>query len=256
VRRAILDKLRGWVLAALMMAAGAVPAHAEKPDLSSIHTLGVISVIGHSIALKNVGLMIFGNSLDTLDSSGWGIDGAVQDEIATALSDRFTLKPVTADPVAFSTQATSWWNSSEVPVEDLVAALPDREGIDTYMVVYPFPLQDPVYGTNQFIRGLGVYRHGGFGEAVSLYALYRCVIVDAKTNKIVWQTFGMLGKFGFFDHPYPIAKIDPSAWAEKADALTDTQRDAIKTGMTDLVRKSLRWALAYGGLIPEPPSGN
>jgi hypothetical protein len=254
---ALLHGLRGWMLAAAMAFVCVTPVRAQAPDLSSIHTIGVISAIGHSIALKNVGLMVFGNSMDTIDSSGWGIDAAIQDEIATALAGRFTLKPVAADPVAFSTQATSWWSTSEVPVEDLVAALPGREGIDAYLVIYPFPLQDPVYGTNQFIRGLGVYRHGGLGESVSLYAFYRCELIDAKTNKQIVASAGMLGKFSLFDHPLPIAPADAAIWAKKADALTDVQRNAIRTAMTALVRRSLRWALANAGLAADPaPDGN
>jgi hypothetical protein len=252
VRAVLANTARLVTLGLAFFAIGLAPAGARPLDLSGIHTIGVISAVGHRATLQKVGFMAFGNLLEEIDSSDWGIDDKIAAMVTDALQGRIAVRRIAADPVAFSTQETSWYNESQVPVEDLVSKLTDREGIDAYLVCYPFPVQDPINPTNQWFRGLGLYRRGWLGPTFDLFAFYRCALIDARTNKELSGGKGMLGDSNFFQHPWPYADVDPAIWADHAPDLTATQRDAIKAGVMDLVEKSLPWALSDAGLVPAP----
>ncbi len=251
----LLRALRTLVLTAVL-ALGGTAAQATDVDLSAIHSIGVIPAIGQGVALKNVGFMAFSNSLDVIDASGWGIDDQVYSQIAAALAGRYTVRRIAADATAFSTPETGWFATSEVPVEDLVSRLTDRDGIDAYLVCYPFAIEDRINPTNQYLRGLGVYRHSGLVEHVAFYAFYRCALIDAKTNKWIVGGAGLFGEQSLFDSPWAIVTADPSVWAAKASDLTDLHRETIRKNMLDIVGKSLPWALSEMGLAPKPPNGD
>ncbi len=233
------------------------PAHCDDSAnaLANIHTVAIVSAIGHTVALQNVGLMVFTNSTDKFDADSWGLDDLVIKDATADLGDRFAVKTVDYDHEAFATQDTSWWNASSVPVEKLVANLPSRDGIDAFIVIYPVAVQDPILQTNQYMRGLGLYRHVfGFDHMHAAYAFYAVAVVDAHTNKIIADGSGRLGNPALFSPKFPVAFCPETIWSETAAAMSDDQKASLKAAYADLMKASLPWALHSAGLVLQTPA--
>ena len=253
MRFALAKYARVLVLGVAVLFVGAAAATAKPIDLSGIRTIGVISDIGQHVALSSMGLTAFSNSYDMIDSSNWGIDEKATGAIADLLRDHFAIRRIIADPVAFSTLPKPGFlerpDQVQVPVEELVSRLTDRDGIDAYLVCYPMRAEDPLNGV---LSGVGVFRRGGLGERFTLHAFFDCDLIDARTNKTLARGESMLGPETLFSRPLPEQPADKSIWAEHSGDLSAEQRDALRTAVTDLVARSLPWALAEIGLVPQP----
>jgi hypothetical protein len=242
------------ILCAGFLAAAPASAADRADALAKFHTFGIISAIGEKIALKNVALMVFGNTDDVLGDDALKIDGDVTTLAARALPSSAVVKTVTANHDAFSTQATGWYKASEVDIESLIAKLNDRESVDAYIVIYPAAIEDLVFQTNQYLRGLGVYRRSGLGSgSVVAYAMYRVAVVDAHTGKTVATEWATNGKTGFFDLKLPYAEVPDSLWSETAAGLGEQQKTDVRAALMALVEPSLAGALTRLGFVPATP---
>lgn len=77
-------------------------AHAADDEYANIHSVGIISALGHTATLTNVGFLVFDNTEDKFNIDDWGIDDLVIKQISTSLADRFTVKTIDYDKEAFS----------------------------------------------------------------------------------------------------------------------------------------------------------
>jgi hypothetical protein len=237
---------KGLLLTALLAFSCTLPARAAggTDEYADIHTVAVISAIGNSIKLSNVGVMVFSNSEESIAAADWGIDDLVVANISKALSGRFAIKTAIYDPVAFSTQETGWGNN-KVPVEKLVAALPDRDGVDAFVVVFPVYLEDPISMSSVRVRGLGLYRHSyGFRDVIVAYAFYDIAVVDAHTDKIIAEKYAGTGASPSFRDNLPWEGCSDSIWPETAATMTNNQKQALQTEIKYLVRRSLPWTIS------------
>lgn len=242
------------VFIALSELSSASASDADK--IANIHTIGIVSAIGHEAALQNVGIMVFTNGLEKVPIDDWGLDDAVIADATSLLSGRVTVRPVQYDRVTFATEKRGFIGAAHIPVEDLVAGLTDREGIDAFLVIHIAELDDPVANTNQTVGGLGLYRHPlGFKHTIAAYALYAIELVDARTNKTIKGVVPRTGDSGFMDPKFPIARgCSETLWPENAAAMTDAQRQALKQTVSGLVSISLPWGLYELGLLGAMPS--
>jgi hypothetical protein len=249
--------IRALLLLFALVATGSIQSAAanDAEKIAAIHTIGVISAIGHEAALQNVALMVFGNSDERIAIDDWGLDDAVTANVATLLSGRVEIKPVQYDRVAFATEKRPFLGPPYIPVEDLVAGLTDRDGIDAYLVIVQTELDDPVMGTNQQMGGIGLYRHlFGFKHLIVDYAFYDVELIDARTNKLIKSVVARIGDSGFFNPKFPFVGCAPTIWPETAAAITDAQKQAMKQTATSLVNVSLPWALYELGLLAAKPA--
>lgn len=227
--------------AAVLFLQSAVAVPADK--YANIHTVGVISRIGDVLTLKRVGLTIFSNSEEKLPIADWGIDKMVRDSVATEVASRFTVKDANADMAPYN----------ETP-EELIGDLSSRHDVDAYIVIVKSRAQDIARGSNQYLEGLGLYRRDLFiGSPLDLmYAYYQVEVVDSKTRKIIDYGTAQLTDGSFLSHFPAESHNDPANWSETPEAMSDAQKEAVRTQMQDLIQKSLVHALRSAKLIPVP----
>ena len=157
---------------------------------ADIHTVGVISVIGQQATLKNVGVMVFGNTEDIFNIDDWGIDDLVIKKISASLASRFAVKAVSYDKSTFAHPKHDFRALQDNSMEKLVKELPNTEGVDAWIVVSPASVQDPIIGTNQYLSGLGFISHRSILHAiVGAYAFYEIDVIDAHTGKTMIRTW-------------------------------------------------------------------
>jgi hypothetical protein len=248
MRRAI-----AWIFPAVLAAASAGSAAKTGTDpYAGIHSIGVISAIGHSVALKNVGMTVFSNSEEPIPADDWQLDETALAIISSELSARFTITPIVADKTAFSTPDTSWFFGSSVPLERLVSQLPPRSDIDAYLVLYPTSFRDPAFQTNQDLRGLGLYRHlYGFEHALVAYAFYDVSVVDAHTGKIIKGQVGHVARSGIFASGLPFVPCQESVWSDTAAQMREDQKQTLRLSLISLIKWSLPQTLVYLDLSQE-----
>lgn len=229
------------VCAALLLAA---PARAGD-DYHDIHTIGVVSVIGSELTVKGIGVTVFGNDAHAEYVGRWNLDATVTQWIAAALSPRFKVKPLAVAP------------ERRLDCDDVLLCVTDavrQEDVDAFLVVYPFPVDDPL-GTNQRLRGLGLYRKAGlFGDAIcGMYAMYRVAVIDAKSGSEIDGATARLPTGDFLGRAWPWVKMEDEYWPERGfDALDNARKQTVEERLTRLVEVSLPMALHGVGLMREP----
>src|SRR5665213_722006 len=217
---------------------------ASADEYANIHSFGIISAIGQSISLVKIGSTVFGNDKSTLSTPDWGIDELVVHKVAELLAPRFTVQPVVVDTAPLESDNSGLLRDGP-DVKSFILGLPQGNGVDAYIVIRKSLVQDIWNGTNQYLWGLGIYRHhlifGGNRDAV--YAFYQVQIVDAKTGNIIDYGIPRTTDGSFLSAPQPWDSSDPANWAETPDAMTDQQKQAIKAKLLALVDISLPRAL-------------
>ncbi|MBI3676097.1 MAG: hypothetical protein HY243_05720 [Proteobacteria bacterium] len=207
----------------------------DENKLANIHTIGVISSIGHTAYLTQVATLVFGNTEDKLTVDDWGLDNQVVDSVSKLLSSKFTVVPVTADKDAFSSRNRGILRTDPP---------------DAYLVVYPATVQDPLFSTTQNITGLSLYYRTFLGlDRYYALAMYEVALVDARTHKIMDTHAGRTDKFSLISYHYPTAECDSSTWSETAAGLTDAQKSALQQTFSSLIQGSLPYTLSAFGLI-------
>src|SRR5262245_53461876 len=102
------------VAAALLLVAGllaaggcagsfnGMPAPETAKVVEKARTVGVISAVGSTFALQKVGITVFGNELNEVPITVWGLDDAVASRLSALLTKRFTVKRIAVPPGAFA----------------------------------------------------------------------------------------------------------------------------------------------------------
>jgi hypothetical protein len=228
---------------------------ASTDEYANIHSVGVISAIGDDISLLKIGSTVFGNGKSTLRTSDWNLDQAVVQQVTEAISARFAVKPITADATPLETNDTRFLHDGTPDVKSFILGLPQSNDVDAYVVVRKTLVQDIYGGTNQYLWGLGIYRHSLIfgGSRDGIYAFYAVQVIDAKTGKIIDYGTPRMSDGSILTTSLPWDSSDPADWAETPDAMTDQQKQAIKAHLLSLVEISLPRALKSAGLIELPP---
>lgn len=224
--------------------------------LAQIKTIGVISVIGDLLTLKEVGTTAFSNSESKLPIADWDIDGLVERDTANALANRVAVQLTTvANRNAFANAEGRLFHSIDDELGDLVKALP-QPGPDAYLVIVPNDVADPIGGTNQHLINIGLYHRDFLGKSSSTeYAFFLAWLIDAKTGTMLARAGSCLPAN---DNPCAQIAAIPAAdqnWADTADQLTDVQKQRLKVDFTNLVHGGMQGMLFELGLsIPNQPT--
>jgi hypothetical protein len=216
---------------------------ADTDEYENIHTVAVISRVGDTFHFQQLGMTIFSNSDTTIQVPDWELTDKIASMATAALSSRFTVIPSGLSDI-----------SGTADLRPLIRALPPEKIADAYIVIAESKRQVPM--RNFYISGLGIFRQEMlFGRHFDmLHADYLVGVLDGKTFKqIDYGTSQM--KDGGFLGPIPAeVPSDESNWADDPNTLTDLQKQAIKSQLTELIEESLPHALASANLIPKTNS--
>ncbi|MCC6467928.1 MAG: hypothetical protein IT563_06370 [Alphaproteobacteria bacterium] len=183
--RPVVVPIIGSLLTAMFLRqdARAQTVPAEAPTRKSA---AVISVLGDRVIGVTVGLTVFQNDHETIDTD-WGVDSNMVERLSAALGERYDMKSVAYDRSTLLDVASK--REVFAPTGPLVDAL--RKSIapgtvDRLFVVRTSQIKDPFSGANVYFSGYGVYAQDTliFGRQNG-FAFLNCfmVAIDGRTMK-------------------------------------------------------------------------
>ena len=183
------------VVVALLLVGGCAggfgaPSVEASKTISQARTVGVISAVGHKLSLQKIGITVFGNELNEVAISSWGIDDAVTSKVSSLLGGRFTVRRISVPPATFSSYET------DGDLQSIVRKVAATQRCDLYIVVTRAGV--PWGGTNQVVVGLGLLEAGGLINAdnVTLFAVTTVQIYDGRSfERLGWQRTGSDGVY-------------------------------------------------------------
>ena len=176
---------------ALLLTASLVACASAPPTLPQGSMVSVVSLLGNTLKLRQVGITVFGNSARALDVTPWNVDTHVEDVAAAALNaaGRKATKAPAGSAISIGTWSYTNFTSSYTFAGGVAGlrkvALASHADYLILITEMPDNFSDPFFRTNQSITGFGVYqRRGGGGIA---YADFGLLLVDGKSGDVIYR---------------------------------------------------------------------
>ena len=222
-------------------------------DLANVKSAAIVSALGDCLNMRDVepvGTIFNTVHPECVPIESWGIDDLITKQIADAVSNRFTVKPVTYNRAAFYRLPWSPMAGTQVPVEKQLRAL-SNPGVDAYIVVTRMALPNALGDSNNtYVDGLGIAHESSlFSQTTKMFAVYAIRIIDARTFETLETEGSHLPKTGFLPR-LPIVDVDKTLWSSSASAMTDDQKAKARERLTALVQESIGSTLHYMELAP------
>lgn len=202
-------------------------------EYSSVRTVAVASVLSPQIIVNATVAPVFGIGPKFTLPLSWDINEFVTDKMVADLNGRFKVIALPSDGLNSWKETNYGKNTDEVMSQ--IAALPENERADIYVVVYPFHLGSKDFGIDMSTESVF------FQTYATLSALLFVAVLDGHTGKRL-------------DHGSshdPIARCDFGIWAKSADQFSDEQKTRIEKSLKNLLEDNLVTALSHAGLITD-----
>jgi len=224
------------------------PDSVAADKLAQIHSVGVINTLEPSLTLKEIGTTAFTNGVSTLSIDDWRLDDVIFQVVGEALSPRYSVEKIEDELDKFRAAEGRAFYPVEEQIGALVLNLP-RRSVDAYLLFKSFDsYRDPIGGTNQSMRGLGIYHHDFLGhETNAEYVFIVLYVIDARTGKILASGTPCFPQQSGQCVHRTTQLTDQTKWAETADTLTDGQKAALRKDFTSFLTDGLRSELANMG---------
>jgi hypothetical protein len=216
--------------------------------LQSVKTVGVVSAIGDQFTFVKAGLTGFDNSPRSVPIASWGLDDLIVQNVASLLSSRFQVQPVTYARTSFATIQESAITAVNLvrgdPFKKLVETQVSPQGLDAYIVVTK--ARTYFGGGNRKVEGVGLITFSTVLETYSqIHALYEIRVVDGKT-------FDIIEKFaaGPLDNASNVRLPGPG---RVVDASFDARDVNLHRAIVDLITRSLPVTLSDMRLVNPKP---
>ena len=191
-----LTSIAAAIIVALCAGCASTPRTATSETTASYKRIGVVSVTAQAFSRKHVGLTVFGNELEKIDSSSWDVDAKYEEQISKQLSTLGGFEVVRApysrqeflhindlngpwDAPAFRTPN---WGAVEKTIKDYCA----KNQVGAIVATFAVEAPDFIGSSNQYIRGAGLYTRG-FGNSTRavLHLISGVALVDCQTARPV-----------------------------------------------------------------------
>jgi hypothetical protein len=228
-------------------------AASAADDLANVKSVAIISALGDCLNMRDVepvGTIFNTVHPECVPIESWGIDDLITQQLTTALSGRFAVKPVNYNRAVFYHLPWSPISGAQVPVEKQLRAL-TNPGVDAYIVVTRMALPNALGDDNNtYVDGLGIGHESSlFSQTTKMFAIYTIRIIDAQTFKTLETEGARLPRTGFLPR-VPIVDVDKSLWSPSARDMTDDQEAKARERLTALVQESIGSTLHYMDLAP------
>ena len=226
-----------------------VNAHlAWSTELSSIHSVAVVSILGHIVDMQTPGITKFDYS-DYKLHTDWTLDDLARDYIGRALAAHFSVRNDAVDAREFSGLEAKGFQTAWGNISDRLRSLPRKPDVDAIVVVYP----NATDSTGYVSPGLGVTYDVPFlfhDAKTTIAVSYAVGLFDVKTGDRIDFGTGRYPASGYITGYSPAwESCSKSMWAESEDSLTGEQRTRIRHELWSLLSRSLPYAMASAGLI-------
>lgn len=135
--------------------------------------------------------MVFGNALEPVDTTAWGLDDLVVRKVGAVVGSHFVVRQIALsrstidsfDARKKSIFESLFRDSTKEFLDTLKAAAGSAGKCDFYLVVFR---QISGYGnTNQYLKGIGILNHDtGIFSSQYLFAILSASLYDGKTSEL------------------------------------------------------------------------
>ena len=168
-----------------------------KPAVSADNgacDIGVMAAASNRIMLQKIGLTVFGNEEFEVPSDAWGIDDLIFARVRAAANPGVAVKRIAVSREAlyelYEKPGKGLFNNPRENLTAVVRQIAANSRCARYIVVTRFA--GNLAGTNQALKGIGVYTHGPFGKA-AVFAYISLTAFDGQTFAIRDDPFGSFG---------------------------------------------------------------
>lgn len=197
-------------------------------------TFAVATTFGSELELKWIGTTIFNNEQGMVPVPDWKLNDLVVNAASSALQ---------------STQrypSVSLFNNIS-RVGDKVPILPSGTQADFLLLIEPWHGGDPMFGTNQSFKGIGVAKRSfmGMESPTRAYVSLNAELFDLSAGKSVaalspfehWQTTAKMtsgGSINWKEDKIPVPKIDEHDLAELKQPVVDRLTKILETTLAGM----------------------
>jgi hypothetical protein len=166
----------------------AQPKETAAPEVPGRKSVCVASALGHKFRVQKVGVMVFGNALDEIATSSWGIDDFVMSRIQGVLGGKYTVRrlPLSEQNLNALEAADAGgllFGGSTAAVSGPLRSAAAGTKCDVYLTVTRAGAQ--LGGTNQTLGGLGILARGSIlGDIVYVHAIFNLRSYDSNLTHL------------------------------------------------------------------------
>ncbi|MET1027914.1 MAG: hypothetical protein ABWY00_12145 [Dongiaceae bacterium] len=206
-------------------------------------TIGVVSAIGDSITLADVGSNGWQKGSTTVSIESWHIDKTVTDEVTAALQQHnYDVRPVTYDPAKFSAAAIGGpvvrggiFNRKQPDLGPIARSSVQPGNLDYYLVLVEAGADSGAYR----LHGIGLLRQRG---GLAAYALYHAFLIDGHSGKTVADVRAEPLGNSWYDTSKidgPFTSLDMKAWPKPITSSTPEQQQMLHQAVETMLKQSL-----------------
>ena len=237
-----------------------------KPDAAAQSGpcgIGVIPHIGETIALKSIGLTMFGNELKDVPIESWGLDDLIVARVRAAAGPGLAVRRITYPASAFETYDHHVF--LRFPnIKAVVQTVAGTSGCERYVLVVKG--RDAYGDSNQLLEGIGVAHSSSIFDrsgVTYLFALTGISVFNGDTFDALHNGTGSLHPeetgidrvVNSLTHPFPIhgpgRELKDFPWPPAPDAITGL-REPARALLGESLDKVLPKLLAPPA--PDPPA--
>lgn len=204
------------------------------PTESGTCKIGVIPVIGDQFVVQKIGLTVFNNEYAEVPIGAWGLDDLVVARVRAVMGSGTGVRRIAYAKATFAPYehpAPALFRNPRSELTTIVRQITANAGCERYVAVTK--LTGQLDGSNQTLRGIGVY-HRGIGSLVGhtrLFTVIEVTVFDGQTYAIQKRPFGLGAAFArALGGEDPLTKLDNAAFPEPAAgaAASATLRDGTR----------------------------
>jgi hypothetical protein len=176
---------------------------------------------------KHVGITVFGNTRDSIDSSSWGIDKKYEKDVASILQNKFGITVINAaysdsdfahvNDLTGPWDAPAYWGPNWDAIETAARSYCSANSLDALLVLARGNSEDFIGRTNQYLRGAGIYSRGSIS---TMHLVSEVALIDCTTGKPIalrrlrrnqedWRSVPLL------DFPKEVSSIPYQNWSSQ-----------------------------------------
>lgn len=233
---------------AICVGCASTPRTLEPEAATDYKRIGVVSVTAQKFSRRHVGTTVFGNEAEQIDSSSWDIDSKYQRQIAGELSaGGFEVVQGVYSRQEFLRvndlngpwDAPAFHGPNWGAIEKPIRAYCTENQVHAIAMVFAVSGPDFIGGTNQSMRGAGIYTRG-FGSSTRhsvLHLISGVALIDCRMAKPVavrGLATSQAGSPGQILRASPIASISAVISRMPLDQLSEEQLGSIRNLLANL----------------------
>lgn len=222
------SKVFGLILVTTVLGGCAALDSPINPEAASrIKRAAVVSMTAREFAKQYVGITVFGNTRESIDSSSWEIDKKYEKDVASILNNEFGITVINAtysdsdfahvNDLTGPWDAPAYWGPNWDAIETAAKNYCSANSLDALLVLAKGNTEDFIGRTNQYLRGAGIYSRGNIS---TMHLVSKMALIDCTTGKPIalrslrrdqedWRSIPRL------DFPKEISSIPIKQWSSQ-----------------------------------------